>query len=203
MVVLQGVLFGVLFGIPARLSTSLSLQRRAVYGPAAGLVSGLGSAFGCAVYGGIALLWAATASRWLSSFSGGLVFFTILLLGALGVHRMLGALDPPAGEEDEATPLWLFFSAAVMRLSYPSTLLLCFLGSFALGIFPPLGAVSWFLRVGGIFLGAFLWEVLLGACSPGASRFSPTFHQIQKACGAALCLAAGTVALLAGRSVLL
>lgn len=203
MYVLQGLLLGILFGIPACLSTSLSLQRCAAYGLAAGLVSGLGSAFGCAVYGGIALVCAACVARWLLPFSVGLVVCTILLLIAMGAHRLVGASDPSAGEGSEGTILWLFFSSVVMRLSYPSTLLLYFSGSLALEIFLPFEAASWFLRLVGIFLGAFLWEVLLGICSCCWTDLSLALHRIQKACGAALCLAAGTVALLAGRTALL
>lgn len=194
MYLMQGVLLGILFGIPAAFSASLCFQRSSTYGTAAGLVSGLGGAFGSALYGGIALAVAEAAAVWLAPHSSAVLAATVLALAIAGGWRFAHSWDTPGEESEQGTRGWLFLSAAVVSLSYPSTFLLYLLGGITLSGLPWEGAVSWFQMVAGILIGAFLWQSLLTFLSfqPSGHR-TPRPRQIQRGLAVAYYLAAGVV----------
>lgn len=194
----QGVLFGFLFGIPASLSASLSIQRSSAYGTAAGLVSGLGGAFGSALYGGIALAVAEAAAVWLTPHPPAALAITVLALVLVGGWRFVHSFDSPGEDDEQGARGWLFLSAAVVSLSYPTTFLLYLLGGITLSALPWEGAASWFQMLAGILMGAFLWQALLTFLSSHPSgHYAPSPHQIQRGLAVAFYLAAGVVLILA------
>lgn len=194
MYIAQGVLFGILFGIPAALSASLSFQRSSAYGAEAGLISGLGGAFASSLYGIAAIAAAEAGAAWFAPHPSAALAATVLALAIAGGWRFAHSWDTPGEESEQGTRGWLFFSAAAVSLSYPSTFLLYFLGALSLRALPIEGALSWFQLAAGILVGAFFWQALLTILPfrPWGRRFlSPL--QVQRALAVLLLFSAAAV----------
>ena len=169
-----GILWGLLLGVPSGLSSAHLLLRTREQGLGAGLLTGLGTAFGIACYGGLVL----ALFPLIHQYSQGVLFLAGGILLLLAARRILWPQRNWA--EEEVFPIFLFFpSAAVVALSCPGSLAAMLLGESAgLALGNPVATF------GGILVGAMIWNgffILLGRGKPQLSLAS-----LDRGCGVVL-----------------
>jgi len=172
----KGLVLGFSIAAPVGPIGLLCIRRSVTSGRMAGLATGLGAATADACYGAVAGfgLTRVTAfmvgeRTWLSLLGG-------LFLCGLGLRIMRTRPDSLRPSADEAQIRSAYFSAFVITLTNPMTIL-SFAGAFAgLGLAVARDYAAAALLVGGVFIGSGLWWLALSAFAARLrERFDPNW----------------------------
>ncbi|MGB0571403.1 MAG: LysE family translocator [Alphaproteobacteria bacterium] len=180
-ILIQGIVFGFFLALPVGPVGVLCVQRTLSQGRMHGLISGLGAAFGDALYGAVAAFGISAVEDWITGHQGGLrlVGGTVLLLLALRtVAPMLRARPVTDGTNEKIqrriethSLVNDFLSTFMLAITNPITFiafagLLATLGFTEAG--RSIGNAS--ILVAGVFAGSALWWIAL---STTANLFRP------------------------------
>lgn len=180
-ILIQGVLFGFFLALPVGPVGVLCVQRTLSQGRMHGLISGLGAAFGDALYGAVAAFGISAVEEWITGHQGALRLAggVLLLLLALRAVASMIRNQPLADGNDEKIQERIethslikdFISTFMLAITNPITFiafagLLATLGFTEAG--RSIGNAS--ILVAGVFAGSALWWIAL---SLTASLFRP------------------------------
>lgn len=180
-ILIQGILFGFLLALPVGPVGVLCVQRTLSQGRMHGLISGLGAAFGDALYGAVAAFGISAVEDWITGHQGALrlVGGVVLILLALRTTASMVRNQPVTNEPDEKIRRRIethslvkdFISTFMLAITNPITFiafagLLATLGFTEAG--RSIGNAS--ILVAGVFAGSALWWIAL---SSTASLFRP------------------------------
>jgi threonine/homoserine/homoserine lactone efflux protein len=180
-ILIQGIVFGFFLALPVGPVGVLCVQRTLSQGRMHGLISGLGAAFGDALYGAVAAFGISAVEDWITGHQGALrlVGGIILLLLALRTAVAMVQANPVTDGSDEKIQKRIvthslvkdFLSAFMLAITNPITFvafagLLATLGFTEAG--RSIGNAS--ILVAGVFAGSALWWIAL---STTANAFRP------------------------------
>ncbi|MEP4378739.1 MAG: LysE family transporter [Alphaproteobacteria bacterium] len=180
-ILIQGIVFGFFLALPVGPVGVLCVQRTLSQGRMHGLISGLGAAFGDALYGAVAAFGISAVEDWITGHQGGLRLAggVILLLLALRTVAAMVRAHPVTDGSDEKIQRRIethslvkdFLSTFMLAITNPITFvafagLLATLGFTEAG--RSIGNAS--ILVAGVFAGSALWWIAL---STTASLFRP------------------------------
>ncbi len=180
-ILIQGILFGFLLALPVGPVGVLCVQRTLSQGRMHGLISGLGAAFGDALYGAVAAFGISAVEDWITGHQGALrlVGGVVLILLALRTTASMVRNQPVTNEPDEKIRRRIethslvkdFISTFMLAITNPITFI-----AFA-GLLATLGFTEAGRSIGnastlvaGVFAGSALWWIAL---SSTASLFRP------------------------------
>ncbi len=207
-ILIQGIVFGFFLALPVGPVGVLCVQRTLSQGRMHGLISGLGAAFGDALYGAVAAFGISAVEDWITGHQGGLrlVGGVVLLLLALRTVAAMVRAHPVTDGTDEKIQRRIethslvkdFLSTLMLAITNPITFvafagLLATLGFTEAG--RSIGNAS--ILVAGVFAGSALWWIALSATANAFRPFVDGSYQIWMDRIVALVLAGfGTYALL-------
>ena len=180
-ILIQGIVFGFFLALPVGPVGVLCVQRTLSQGRMHGLISGLGAAFGDALYGAVAAFGLSAVEDWITGHQGALrlVGGIILLLLALRTVVAMVQAHPVTDGSDEKIQKRIvthslvkdFLSTFMLAITNPITFiafagLLATLGFTEAG--RSIGNAS--ILVAGVFAGSALWWIAL---STTANAFRP------------------------------
>ena len=180
-ILIQGIVFGFFLALPVGPVGVLCVQRTLSQGRMHGLISGLGAAFGDALYGAVAAFGISAVEDWITGHQGALrlVGGIILLLLALRTVVAMVQAHPVTDGSDEKIQKRIvthslvkdFLSTFMLAITNPITFiafagLLATLGFTEAG--RSIGNAS--ILVAGVFAGSALWWIAL---STTANAFRP------------------------------
>ncbi len=180
-ILIQGIVFGFFLALPVGPVGVLCVQRTLSQGRMHGLISGLGAAFGDALYGAVAAFGISAVEDWITGHQGALrlVGGIVLLLLALRTVVSMVRHRPVSSERDEKIRRRIethslvndFISTFMLAITNPITFI-----AFA-GLLATLGFTEAGRSIGnasilvlGVFAGSALWWIAL---SSTASLFRP------------------------------
>ena len=180
-ILIQGIVFGFFLALPVGPVGVLCVQRTLSQGRMHGLISGLGAAFGDALYGAVAAFGISAVEDWVTGHQGALrlVGGIVLLLLALRTVVSMARHRPVSSERDEKIRRRIethslvndFISTFMLAITNPITFI-----AFA-GLLATLGFTEAGRSIGnasilvlGVFAGSALWWIAL---SSTASLFRP------------------------------
>lgn len=180
-ILIQGFLFGFFLALPVGPVGVLCVQRTLSQGRMHGLISGLGAAFGDALYGAVAAFGISAVEDWITGHQGALrlVGGIILLLLALRTVAAMVHAHPVTDGSDEKIQRRIvthslvkdFLSTFTLAITNPITFI-AFAGLLATLGFTEAGRTigNASILVAGVFAGSALWWIAL---STTANLFRP------------------------------
>lgn len=171
---IQGIVFGFFLALPVGPVGVLCVQRTLSQGRMHGLLSGLGAAFGDALYGAVAAFGISAVEDWITGHQGALraVGGIILLLLALRTVGAMARTRPVKDESDEEFRARIethslvkdFLSTFVLAITNPITFI-AFAGLLATLGFTEAGRSigNAAILVAGVFSGSALWWIALSS----------------------------------------
>ena len=197
---IKGLIFGFSIAMPVGPIGVLCIRRSLAHGWRAGLLTGTGAATADALYGCIAGFGLAGLSGLLVGQRVWIQLLGGLFLCYLGLRIVLATADPKPAEESSALGAKGYFSALVLTLTNPMTIL-SFTAVFAGMGLGSVGTDRWDAGwlVAGVFSGSMAWWIILSSASSiFNSRLRPTaMGWINWASGTIL-VGFGLVAIVAG-----
>ncbi|MBO21560.1 MAG: lysine transporter LysE [Rhodospirillaceae bacterium] len=207
-ILIQGIVFGFFLALPVGPVGVLCVQRTLFQGRIHGLISGLGAAFGDALYGAVAAFGISAVEDWITGHQGSLrlVGGVVLLLLAMRTVASMVRHRPVADGNDEKIQRRIethslvkdFISTFTLAITNPITFiafagLLATLGFTEAG--RSIGNAS--ILVAGVFAGSALWWIALSSTASIFRPFMDGSYQVWMDRIVALVLAGfGTYALL-------
>ena len=207
-ILIQGIVFGFFLALPVGPVGVLCVQRTLSQGRIHGLISGLGAAFGDALYGAVAAFGISAVEDWITGHQGSLrlVGGVVLLLLAMRTVASMVRHRPVADGNDEKIQRRIethslvkdFISTFTLAITNPITFiafagLLATLGFTEAG--RSIGNAS--ILVAGVFAGSALWWIALSSTASIFRPFMDGSYQVWMDRIVALVLAGfGTYALL-------
>lgn len=158
---LKGIVIGILFGIPVGVVGTLTTQRILVYGPKAGIISGLGSSSADCLYTCVSVFGLTFVSDML--IKNQLIFNIVggIFIFLLGVKMILKRTASVITKNEKANTLKIFLSSFLVGITNPAAVL-TFLFAFSYFQIPgKLNLIDGIQIIIGVFLGTLLWWVLL------------------------------------------
>lgn len=156
-----GILIGIIFGMPVGAVGALSVQRTINQGFLAGLISGAASSVADSLYACIGAFGLTFISDFLLRYQLPINLTGALLLIIMAIRMMRKEKAQTSVHGDVKGWLSVFISAFVIAITNPAAIL-SFLFAFSVfGIHGSLGFMKGASLVIGVFIGTFLWWLLL------------------------------------------
>ena len=187
---LKGILIGLLFGLPAGAVGALTVQRTFRHGPAAGLLTGLGSSAADCCYASLGAFGLTIVSDFLLQYQSAIRLLGGGLIFILGISLLRRKQDTSRRDTENASRLGLFLSSFAIGITNPAAIL-TFLFAFSwLGISGGLSFGSGLLLVLGVFAGTYLWWGALTFAASLAGRKAAAIDPVRmnRVFGVLLCL---------------
>lgn len=160
---LKGIIIGILFGMPIGSVGTLTTQRILVYGPKAGIISGLGSSAADCLYACVGVFGLTFVSdilirnQLIFNMVGGAFIFL------LGVRMIIKRMKSLNTKNEKVDTLKMFLSSFVIGITNPAAVL-TFLFAFSYFEVPAkLNLIDSTQIILGVFSGTLLWWILLAA----------------------------------------
>ncbi|WKY47777.1 LysE family transporter [Eubacteriaceae bacterium ES3] len=175
---IKGILIGLIFGIPLGTIGALVTQRILNHGKRAGIITGLGSSLADIFYAIIGAFGLAYLSNFLLEFQGFINLIGGLLLIVMGLLLFLKKEDD-IKDSTSLNPLKLLLPAFLIEITNP-VMMLVFIFAFSLfKITGPLSLLEGSFLATGIFIGTFLWWLILAITIEKISR-NTIYHNKNK-----------------------
>lgn len=162
---LRGILIGVLFGLPVGAVGTMTVQRVWSFGFRAGLLTGLGSSAADCLYAVVGAFGLTLISEFLLQYQiiikvlgGGFIIF-------MGISLILKKEEAVGTQERAAGGVKMFLSSFVIGIANPAAILTFLFAFTYFGISGAAEAPEGILLVIGIFLGTYLWWMVLSAAA--------------------------------------
>ncbi len=201
-ILINGFLFGLVLAAPVGPVGVLCVQRTLSEGRLHGLLSGLGAAFGDAIYGAVAAFGISAIQLWINNHQAGLRTIggiVLLLLAAKTLFvRARRVAQPKVGQIHTESLLQDFISTFLLAITNPITML-----TFA-GLFVTLGVTEAGASIGnaailvtGVFLGSALWWFALASTANLARPYlDGSYQRLVTRISAAILIGFGVYALI-------
>lgn len=157
--ILRGIIIGVLFGIPAGAVGTMTIRRTLEKGTKAGLITGLGSSVADCIYASIGAFGLSLISDFLLSHQKIINACGGLLVISLGIFTILK--KPSEKKDTVSSGVAMFLSSFIVGITNTASIL-TFLFAFSyFNLSIDMNLVNGILLVCGVFIGTFLWWLLL------------------------------------------
>lgn len=161
LILFRGILIGLIFGTPVGAIGMLAIQRTLQDGMKAGLLTGFGSSTADSIYAAVGAFGITIVSDFLEEYQNYINIVGGCILLVFGFRMMQKKVKEMKEEENGISKVKLFLSSFIIGITNP----VAFFGFlFAFSYFhlgDDLGIVGAILLVIGVFIGTFIWWLIL------------------------------------------
>lgn len=159
----KGILIGLIFGIPVGAVGTLTVQRAYQHGFGAGLKTGMGSSLADCLYAACGAFGLTFISDFLLKYQMPISIAGGCFVLVMGVRLLLKKEETKVAVQHTKSGLKLFISSFAVGITNPAAVI-TFLFAFSyFGITGNTTALQGIWLVAGVFIGTFLWWVILSA----------------------------------------